>query len=182
MSVFGDLQSEDRDLLIGLLYRAGVWMSHSDDETGEADDVREMKALEHIIKSIASVHEQSEFVQDIARETISKKEQWPIWTNQSFDILGDCEKGVAVLKSNVNDNDLKAYRKTLVHIAETVAAAYGEFGMGADEDESALSGFLGKVVGKLKGESQEDADFMNISPAEDEALVRLKTALRFGDD
>ena len=175
MSVLNEMQPEDRGLLIGLPYRVGVWISHADDEEGEADDIKEMKALEHIIKSIAHVHEESAFVQEVAQQTLAKKEQWEIWANHSFDILADCEKAITVLKSNVNDNDLKDYRSTLLKIAETVAAAYGEYGMGAEE-EGALSGFLGKVVGKFKGEEQE-SDFMNISPAEDAALQRLKTAL-----
>ncbi len=181
MSALRSMQPEDIGLLIGLPYRVGVWMSHSDDEDGEGDDIREMKALEHIIKSIARVHEQSEFVQEVARLTLSKKDRWPVWADHSFDILSDCEKAVSVLKSNVNDNDLKDYRKTLISIAETVAAAYGEFGMGAGDDENILKGFLGKVTSKLKGEAQA-ADFMNISPAEGEALERLKAALHFDDD
>ncbi len=181
MSSLKEMQAEDRGLLIGLPYRVGVWMSHSDDEEGEADDVREMKALEHIIKSIASVHEESSFVQEVAAETLNKKDQWEIWANHSFDILADCEKAIEVLKKTVNVNDLKDYRKTLVNIAETVAAAYGEFGMGAGDDEGVLGGFLNKVVGKLKGEEQEDS-FMNISPAEGDALDRLKMALRDKDE
>ncbi len=177
MSQLSELSPEDRGLLVGLPYRVGVWMSHSDDEAGEADDIREMKALEQIIKSIAQVHEQSAFVQEVAQQTLARREQWERWANHSFDILADCEKAAAVLKSRVNDNDRKDYCRTLVNIAETVAAAYGEFGMGADEDEGLLGGFLGKVVGKLKGEEAEDG-FMNISPAENDALERLKTALR----
>ena len=176
MSALNELQPEVRGLIIGLPYRVGVWISHADDEDGEADDKKEMKALEHIIKSIAHVHESSTFVQEVAQQTLQRKDQWEIWANHSFDILADCEKAVAALKAHINDNDLKDYRKTIVNIAETVASAYGEFGMGA-EDESVLSGFLGKVVGKLKGE-EDEADFMNISPAEEAALERLKTALR----
>ena len=181
MSQLSELQPEERGLLIGLPYRVGVWMSHSDDESGEADDIKEMKALEHIIKSIAKVHEQSAFVQEVAQETVSRKEKWETWAAHSFDILGDCEKAMAVLKRAVPANDLKDYRNTLINIAETVAAAYGEFGMGAEEDETSFGSFLNKVVGKFKGEAQE-ADFMNISPAEDDALTRLKMALRLEED
>jgi len=176
MSILNEMQPEERGLLVGLPYRVGVWMSHADDEAGETDDIREMKALEHIIQSIATVHERSDFVQDVARQTLAKRDKWEIWANHSFDILADCEKAVSVLKNTVNDNDLKNYRLVLLNIAETVAAAYGEFGMEADE-EGVLSGFLGKVVGKFKASDAED-DFMNISPAEDAALQRLKAALR----
>jgi hypothetical protein len=179
MSSLADLQPEERGLLIGLPYRVGIWISHADDEEGETDDIREMKALEHIIRSIAKVHESSAFVQQIAQQTLQRKEKWDVWAQHSFDILADCEKAVSVLKANVNDNDLKDYRNTLVQIAETVASAYGEFGMEA-EDENVLGAFLGNVVGKLKGESS-DQDFMNISPAEEAAIERLKTAMKTDD-
>ena len=180
MTALSDLQPEDRGLLVGLLYRAGVWMSHADDEHGEADDRREMKALAHIIKSIAKVHESSAFVQDAARETLAHHEQWPSWAEHAFDILADCEKAYATLKFTVTDDDRKDYCQTLLHIAETVAAAYGEFGQGADDDEETLAGFLGKVVGRLKGEEQ-DSGFMNISPAEEDALERLRVALHMDE-
>lgn len=178
MSSLRDLQPEERGLVIGLMYRVGVWMSHSDDEDGETDDIKEMKALEHIIRSIASAHEESAFVQQVARETLKRKEKWQVWANHSFDILADAEKAMAILKSNVAKGDAEDYRDTIINIAEAVAAAYGEFGMGAD-DENVLSGFLGKVVNKIKG--NEEADFMNISPAEQAALDRLGAALGMDD-
>lgn len=183
MSALSEMNPEDRGLLIGLPYRVGIWMSHADDEDGEADDVREMKALEHVIRSIARVHEESPFVQEVARATLEHRDHWQKWADHSFDILSDCEKVIMVLKANVNDNDLKNYRSTLLKIAETVAAAYGEFGMGAyDEETAGLGGFLNKVVGKFRGEEQTDG-FMNISPAEEAALERLRTAMRLdGED
>ena len=47
------MQPEESLLIIALPYKVGVWMSHTDDVEGELDDEREMKALEHILKSIA---------------------------------------------------------------------------------------------------------------------------------
>lgn len=180
MSVLSEMNPEERGLLIGLPYRVGVWMSHSDDEAGQGDDIKEMNALESIIRSIARVHEQSAFVQEVARETLARKEKWETWAAHSFDILADCEKAIDILKREVGTGDAKDYRNTLLYIAETVAAAYGEFGMGAHVDEERLGGFLTKIIGRFRGEDQEAA-FMNISPAEDDALNRLKMALRIDD-
>lgn len=180
MTAFSEMKPEDRGLLIGLPYRVGIWMSHADDEDGEGDDSRELKALEHIIRSIARAHDDNSIIDEIAQETLKRKEKWPVWAKHSFDILGDCQKAVAVLKSNAGAGDLRDYRKALVHIAEAVAAAHGEFGMDIPHEESRLSAFLTKVVDRIKGEGEE-ADFMNISPAEEDALIRLKTALKGPD-
>lgn len=181
MSVLSEMNPEERGLLIGLPYRVGVWMSHSDDEGGDEDDIKELKTLENVIKSIAKAHEESSFVQEVAQETLKRKEKWETWAAHSFDILADCEHAVALLKRTVNEDDFKDYCKTVLHIAEAVAAAYGEFGMGAEEEESRFGSFLNKVVGKFKGEEAE-IDFMNISPAEEDALERLRTALRSKDE
>ncbi len=180
MSDLGSLLPEESELLIALPYRVGVWMSHADDDDGEGDDAREMKALEGIIKSVAKAHEGSGFVQDVAQEILRLREHWSGWEARSFNILPDCEKVMGVLKGHVNDNDRKAYRAALLQIAETVAQAHGEFGMDAGDDVGAWGGFLEKVVNKLKGEG-EDAAFMNISPAEDDALNRLSVALQGND-
>jgi len=179
MATLAELEPEDRGLLIGLPYRVGVWMSHADDEGGEGDDAYEFRALEQIVRSVAKVHASSVFVQDVAQETLKRKEKWPLWAKHSFDILADCEKAVAVLKKNATAHDLRDYRKTIINIAETVAAAHGEFGMEVPHEDSKLSGFLNKVIDCLKGEG-EGINFMNISPAEEEALERLRVALKGG--
>lgn len=181
MTVLSEMNPEDRGLLIGLPYRVGVWMSHSDDEDGEADDKTELRTLERVITSISTVYEQSAFVQEIMRETLSRKEKWATWADHSFDILADCEKAVTVLKANVPAGDLKDYRSALLHVAEAVAAAYGEFGMGAYEEESKFGSFLNNIVAKFKS-SEPEVDVANISPAEQDALKRLKTALRSKDE
>jgi hypothetical protein len=179
MSKLSEMQPEESLLIIALPYKVGVWMSHTDDVEGELDDEREMKALEHILKSIAQVHESSNFVQEVARNTLKSREHWDIWANQSFDILGDCEKAVGLLKSHVNDNDLKDYKSTLMEIATIVAQAHGEFGEFEDDEDEGLGALIGKLVTKVSGASKNDADHpMNVSPAEDSALSRLAMALK----
>lgn len=179
MSKLSEMQPEESQLIIALPYKVGVWMSHTDDVEGELDDQREMKALEHILKSIAQVHEGSQFVKEVAQHTLRSREQWEIWANQSFDILGDCEKAVGLLKANVNDNDLKDYKSTLMEIATIVAQAHGEFGDVDDDGDEGLGALIGKLVTKVSGTSKNDADHpMNVSPAEDSALSRLALALK----
>lgn len=181
MSQLGEMSPGARGLLIGLLYRVGVWISHTDDEGGESDDSRETKALEHIIRSVARVHEESAFVQEVAQETLKRRGKWELWAKHSFDILADCGKAAALLKAQVNSADRRDFCQTLLNIAEAVAAAHGEFGAGGGDDENALGLFLGRVVSRFKGETQE-VDFINISPAEEDALQRLRVALKMDDE
>jgi hypothetical protein len=172
---------EESQLIVGLPYRVGVWMSHTDDVEGEIDDQREMSALEHILDSIATGQNNSAFVQEVARSTLGSKDHWERWAAQSFDILGDCEKAIELLKANVNDNDLKDYKATLMEIATIVAQAHGEFGEFEDEEEG-FGAMLGKVIGRFSSMSKSDANHpMNVSPAEGSALSRLAKALRLKD-
>lgn len=178
-SELGNLSPEDNELLVSLPYRVGVWMSYTDDEEGEQDDIQEMKVLEAIIRSIAQLHERSEFVQQVARETLRRRDDWPRWSQGCFDILPECEQAIGFLKSYVNDNDLRDYKATLVEIATVVAQAYGEFGEFDDKEEEGLGTMIGKFVGKFSGLSSKDADHpMNISATEDTALSRLIAVLK----
>lgn len=181
MTRLSDLSPEDRGLLTGLMYRVGIWMSQADDEEGELDDRREMEALNHILVHIAK-HYDSPFVQALAQATIEHKARWPEWKAHSFDILADCEKAAAVLNRLDDALARKAYKDSLIRIAETVAGAFGEFGMGAADTESnALTRVLSKITARFGGEGDE-ADFMNISPAEHESLDRLQVALKLDDE
>ena len=173
-----DLSQEDRERIVSLPYRVGVWISYTDDEEGEVDDIREMKVLEAVIRSIAQLHESSEFVQQVARETLRRRDDWSRWSQGCFDILPECQQTIGFLKNAVNDNDLKDYKATLVEIATVVAQAYGEFGDFDDEKEEGFSAMIGRFVGKLSGLSSKDADHpMNVSATEDTALSRLIAVL-----
>ena len=176
MSTLSDMEPEDRGLIIGLLYRAGVWMSHAEDEGGDEDDSRESKALEKIISGLATNKNAPPFVREIARETLNHKKHWPVWEEHSFDILADCEKAVAVLKRTVSKSDAKGYVIAVRKVAKAVAGAHGEFGEGLPQDS-----VMDKIKGFLGGQHKVE-DFMNVSPAEEEALQRLAVALRLGKD
>lgn len=174
-SHLSDLGNEERMLLCNLPYRVGIWMSHSDDESGEEDDVREMRALEKTLTALAKADNTPPFVQEILNETLSHRAHWQEWADLSFDILADCEKAVVCLEKNVSKEDRRAYKKTLIKIASQVGGAYGEFGESFQEES-----FFNRLLKKVKGES--NADFMNISAAEEAALQRMVAALHLKDD
>jgi len=182
MSSFSDILPEGRDLVAGLLYRAGVWMSHTDDEESGRDDALEMRALERILDHIAKTCDASPLVQEAARVVLSQKNRWPGWADDSFDIIPDCENAMKFLGWAVGKQDVKQYRAALLSIAETVACAYGEYGVGlGDDGGTALSRLFGKLTEKINS-GDDSNDFTNISPAEQDALDRLDDALYLEDE
>ena len=181
MSELEGYSPEEQRLLAGLLYRTGIWMSNTDDVEGELDDEREMQALEHILTALAGASEggNSAFIQALARSALDSRDRWEEWAARSFDILGDCEKAIGLIKQHGNATNLRNYKATLMEIATIVAQAHGEFGDFDDEEEEGFGAKLGKFIGKFAGKSQDDADHpMNVSPAEDSALSRLSMALQ----
>jgi hypothetical protein len=178
MSQYEMLTPEQRGLLVGLIYRVGIWISHSDDEDGENDDKREMKALSQIIHSLAHAEEASEFLRTIAKNTLSRKEKWPLWADHSFDILADAENAMEVLRANVAKEEAAEYRAALLRISEAVASAHGEFGFDMSGEEEGFGALIGKMIGKIKGDNDDEIDIGNISAAENDAIERLKMATR----
>jgi hypothetical protein len=168
---------EDAEILVSLPYKVGVWVSHADDEEGDADDERENKALESCIRAIAKLHEDKPLIAEIMAETLRRRAGWSAWYEGSFHVLHDIPKAVAAMRSKATSADFKNYRGALMEIAAAVARAYGEFG---HFDEAQTEGFFSKIAKGFK--SHDNADHpMNVSAAEDSALSRLAAALRDGE-
>lgn len=181
MSALSAFSEEEITLLASLPYKVGVWVSHADDEEGELDDVREMKALTTCIKAVTKAYDGPGLVDDIARETLKRESLWPQWTDRAFNILPDCQKAIVLLKEKSGLQDAKNYKAALLEIATTVAQAYGEFNSFDEipEDEGFFGGIVNKVVGGFSGLSKDDANHpMNVSAAEDSAISQLAAALK----
>ena len=179
MTALSEFLPEHQNILIGLPYKVGMYMSHADDAHGEVDDEREVKALERCIRAIAGLHEDKPLTSEIMRACLASKEEWDVWGNHSFNAPDAARQAVEILTAKASEQELKNYREALMEIATTVAQAYGEFGEFDEEDEGGgLSGLLGKITSKLSGMSAEDKDHpMNVSASEGEALMVLRAAL-----
>ncbi len=175
MTVLPDATPEERELIVGLPYRVGVWIASAEDEGGETDDAREAHALEKIIAAAAKSANAPPFVSAVMQETLINKKSWPVWAEQSFDIFPDCKKAVMLLQGHVSAPELRAYKVALMRVATSVAGAHGEFGAGEEE-----TGLFGKVVAGLSalaGGRKENSSFMNVSSAEESALSDLASTL-----
>ncbi|MEZ5814095.1 MAG: hypothetical protein R3E13_05145 [Alphaproteobacteria bacterium] len=180
MTSLSDFAASERELLLSLPYKVGVFVSHADDVDGEHDDEKEMGALEACIKAIARLHEDKPLSAEIMRGCLSEKAQWPRWAAQSFNTPEAAREAAILLEARASESEFKNYRGALMEIATTVAQAYGEFDA-FDEGESG-GGFFGGLVSKIAGGfsalSADDVNHpMNVSAAEDGALAELRAAL-----
>ncbi len=175
LSFFTD---EDVETIVSLPYRVGMHVSYAEDEEGEVDDEREMRALELCIKEIARVHEGEELTKEIASAILSSRDKWSDWSEGVFNIEPQCEKAIMALKTQAGKEEIKDYIKMTLDIASSVAQAYGEFG-----EEQKEKGFFGKVIGgivsSVAGVSADDANHpMNVSAAEDTAISNIAQSLK----
>ncbi len=176
LSVFSE---DEVELLTSVLYKVGVWISHADDESGEEDDVREMKALGACIRAVAKKHDGPGLVDDLAREVLARQERWEEWTDYSFNVLPECEKALAVMGLHGTKDDLKNYKTALVEVGTTVAMAHGEFGQYDEDDKGVFSALLGKITSGFSSLGADDGSHpMNVSASEDGALSALKDVLK----
>lgn len=183
MNELSGFSEDEIELVSAALYKIGVWVSHADDEDGEEDDEREMRALGSCVRAVAKKYDGPGLVDDVAREALKRQGQWEEWADYSFNALDECRKALAVMKAHGTSADVKNYKAALMEVAVTVAQAYGEFGQFDDEDEGGGFGaLLGKITGGFSKLSGEDKDHpMNVSAAEDSALEELRTLLRDED-
>lgn len=182
MSELSNFSSEEQELIVSLFYRAGIYVSHAEDEDGEHDDEMEMKALNRVIRALAKNESKSVFLQSVAQAALDKQDKWDEWTNSYFEIEKDCQQVVEILHGTLSKVDFNRYRMSLVKIGEIVASAYGEFGDDMEEEEEGFfSSLVDKMTGGIKSAQDEDA-FLNITPAETEAISNVKRALKAPDE
>lgn len=167
---------EDAEAIYSLPYRAGLHISYAEDEGGEGDDEQEMAALEREIRQAARHYENSAFIQDIVAAALNSRDKWKKWSEGVFNIEPHCNKAAALLKGKASEQELKDYKGLVISVARAVAQAYGEFGEDVREEEGFFARAL-KKVGLGSGAAEADSP-MNVSAAEDDAIARIKAALR----
>lgn len=174
-----DMAPQERELIISLPYRVGVWMSHMDDEEGGKDDRNEKQAMMNIINGIAESIEVPAFVREIMKEVVASKDRWQEWGKNAIDIIPDVERAADFLKQRIGAKDRRNYKRLLLKIAGSVAGAYGEFGEFDKE-----KGMMDRIRDWLseRGRKKQAIDFMNISSSEDAAIKKLMAALRLDED
>lgn len=180
MSELGRFLPEDRDLLAGLFYRVGLWVSRVDDtDVGEESENREHARLLAVLQGLAERSGTPELVRELAGEASRQKASWPRWGRGEETILTDVTAGLRLLKRQGTTEETSSFQKSLMFVGTAVARAYREEADGEKEEKGKLSWLSDKagelLTSVLDREAWRD---LSISPAEDTALTNLLDALK----
>lgn len=172
---------DEKDLLAGLIYAIGIWMSDADDT--DEDTVSEQREYDHLLASLKKLSSNSDvvtLVRDLVAESLRNDLKWDSWRARADRALDDVPKALAVLRRHrMNDQVILHYKKVLMVVASNVAKAFRE----EPEDMPIETGFWNTISKGLNeflmilGNRDRFQD-MNISPAEDTNLTALFTALK----
>lgn len=163
---------EDKEFLIGVFYKVGVWISNIDDDGEEHADEKEEKVLMTALEHISKKYKKNPLISQLSGEAARQTGNHQRWSDASDNAVEDATKGAKLIKQQMSPEDLKAYREALREVARAVATAFRE-GEG-DEGQGVLSkikSFSSKLINKEMHLEQ------NISPDEDTALIELYDSL-----
>lgn len=180
MSFLNDLPQDQRQLIISLPYRVGIWISHSDDIGGEDASHEEKQALANIIDGFTRDVFGSEVVQYIMMETLTNKHLWDDWANNYANVAADCQVAIDILNTVVEEKEVSAFKQRLLEIAEAVALAFREYDQ-LDFVTKLRVYFLyfkEKYIASKQSKAFKSIDqFLNISLKERQALLSLSHTL-----
>lgn len=176
MTFLDKLTQDQRDLVIRLPYRIGLWVSQSDTAGGREAVESEGQALSNILHAFAEDVFGSETLQYVMSETIRQKNDWPSWSKQVDLVPGECGDAVTLMRQYGEPKDVKALKNHLMEIAGAVALAFRE-----EDSSRSFFAALGLYVSHLFSSSgrkrRRFSDFLNVSTSESEALGAIVDAL-----
>ncbi len=182
MAYLDPFSPDERDLLMSLPYRAGLWVSASDSTGGHIADASELDALEKTIQGLAQGMFESALVHEIMAGTFLRRAEWPEWAKHYAATPDDCKRAIAAMQTrNIPSRDIEAFRRMLMQIGLEVARAFREY----DRNDPVLHRLTRRIsmtverfFGALQGEKYAPENILNISYSEDIALNTLANALR----
>lgn len=180
VDVLDQLSAQQRTLIVSMPYRAGLWVSHSDDEGGDEAHEKELTALANLIDGFSQQVFGSEMLQYIMHQTLARKDEWESWSGDIDKVPEECKQALEILRAHVDEKDVKVYAMRLMELGEAVAVAFREHDdpVGAGKLKLLATYLLSRVKARLKKVPVKSFDeFLNISAEERKALNRLAGAL-----
>ena len=181
MNFLDQLMPDQRNLLVSLPYRVGLYISQSDQSGGDESDQAEMDALSSIVIAYSQEVFGAETVQYVVGETVQRKAEWKAWSKDLEMIEGECHRAIDILSQAVDEKEVSAFKRSLLEIGESVALAFREYG--ADTpiiDKIKIYMFYRKSRKEAAQKgivAMEWDQFINISIDERKALQTIANAL-----
>jgi hypothetical protein len=172
------LTPDQRNTIVSLPYRVGLWVSDSDSSGGDEASRHERQVLSNIIHGFTEEMFGSEVMQHIMSATLAHKDQWPAWAAKISSVPEDCGISIKVMRDYAEPKDITVFCNHLMEIGEAVAMAFREdmaFGALVRARLSYILSKFKKKPGRLHNRSFQD--YVRISGSEHKALATLAKAL-----
>ncbi len=163
----------DREKMIALPYRIGLFVSHADTTGGWEAQEAEMQSLNNILRSFTEDFCKSEFVQGLLMQTLASRAQWPGWSHQLDSVPAECVAAMYDLRGVLDKKHLAAFQEMMMEIAFAVAQAFREARQVSQEPKGS---WLNLILGKPR---KARFEHMSISATERAALHSLADALDY---
>ena len=180
MSFLDLLTINQKDVVVSLPYRVGLWISRSDETGGSEADAQELQVLSNIIHGFAEEVFGSETVQHIMSEAVNREAEWGEWSKSVSSVLAECADAVDILEEFTDYKDVTAFQTMMMEIGEAVALAFSEYehaGM-VDRIWLKVSFFVKNLGARMRKQPVKSLEeFLSISRRERKALDELAAAL-----
>ena len=178
MANLSNFTPEERELIISVPYRVGIWISDADNcEKSKFDDKRERQALELAIARMAKSHKKMPFAAEIMRDVEANKSKWDVWNQKTAenDVLQDIQKAIELCRNKTSKAELSQFKQAVWNVGMIVAQAFGEY---KDPDhEMHVNRFFAWLASFVAGPSLRKAP-ENLSQVEKTALKKLRAVLK----
>src|SRR5262245_12420411 len=114
MAFLEKFSDEERELLVSLPYRAGLWISTSDHTGGGYAGDKEFSALSEVIREKASGMFESAFVHEIMADVHNCRGDWEKWAADIERVPDECRRAVELISKKLSSRDLDAYRHNIM--------------------------------------------------------------------
>lgn len=180
MSFLDQISDKEKETLISLPYRVGLYVSLSDESGGDDASEQELQTLSNIIDGFARDVFGAEMIQYIMAETVKHKNRWPVWALQINNVPDDCLSAMETVRVHGDEKDVTAFQNHMMEIGEAVAMAFSEYEeqSGFSQSMLRLRFFVSGLIGSLQKNKKRSArEFMSVSLKERRALGDLAQAL-----
>lgn len=175
---FKDLTDSEKDLVISIPYRAGMWISHIDDnEKTGIDNKKERQALEKAIDQYSNIGNKMPFVAFVCSHIMKNKTAQTSWErdNETEQFFAALSQAISICKKSLGKSDVKQYKQLIWQMAMIVAQAYGE---NKDPDNEMHVNRFFEWVGTFVGTPSLKKIPENMSVREKSALQKLRAVLK----